>query len=66
MIRSIAHYMPEVNTITPIYTNVRKGDIQHSLASIEKAKKILQYSPQVSVKEGIDKTIAWFIQQKKE
>jgi UDP-N-acetylglucosamine/UDP-N-acetylgalactosamine 4-epimerase len=39
---------------------VRKGDILHSLASIEKAQKELGYNPKVSIAEGIQKTVAWF------
>ena len=40
----------------------RKGDIPHSLASIEKIKKALNYKPIVSVEEGIQKTVDWMQQ----
>lgn len=65
MIRSLAKYKPAIGRITPTYSGIRKGDIKHSLASIDKAKQILSYSPQVSVKDGIDKTIEWFIKHSK-
>ncbi len=36
----------------------RLGDIPHSLASIEKAQRILGYFPEVSVAEGLKRTVA--------
>jgi len=45
----------------PIYTEPRKGDIFESLADISKAKKLIHYQPLVYFEEGIDKTIAYFI-----
>jgi len=38
----------------------RVGDIKDSLADISKAEKLLNYKPQVSVKEGITKTWNYF------
>lgn len=37
----------------------RAGDIRHSLASIEKAQRVLGYDPKVSVAEGLCLTVAW-------
>ena len=42
----------------------RKGDIPHSMASIEKIKSLLGYRPLVSVHEGIAKTVDWIISSK--
>ncbi len=47
-----------------IYQNERKGDIKHSNASIEKAKKKLNYIPIYDISEGLKKTIKWY--QKKD
>ena len=38
----------------------RIGDIKHSLASIEKAKNQLNYSPSHNVNEGIEAAIQWY------
>ncbi|PHR69119.1 MAG: LPS biosynthesis protein WbpP [Lutibacter sp.] len=38
----------------------RLGDIPHSLASIDKAKELLGYSPKFSIKEGLDEAIEWY------
>ncbi len=39
--------------IKPTFVESRLGDVKHSLASISKANKILGYSPEISVKEGL-------------
>ena len=52
--------MPEIDHIEPIYGPFRKGDIPHSLASIEKAKNLLKYDPEFSLSEGLKKTIKWY------
>jgi UDP-N-acetylglucosamine/UDP-N-acetylgalactosamine 4-epimerase len=38
----------------------REGDIPHSLASIEKAKRLMGYNPKFSVKEGIKTATKWY------
>jgi len=43
----------------PIHEAPRVGDIRHSQADITKSKKILGYSPKVSLKEGLEKFVAW-------
>ena len=35
-------------------------DIPHSLASIEKAKNILDYKPQYSVEDGLKEAVEWY------
>ncbi|MFC2089073.1 LPS biosynthesis protein WbpP, partial [Calditrichota bacterium] len=46
--------------IPPSYDPPRPGDIRHSLADIEKAKKLLGYKVIVPMDEGLKKTAAWF------
>jgi len=46
--------------ITPNYLPERKGDIKHSLANIDKAKKILDYNPEFSIDDGLAITIKWY------
>ena len=38
----------------------RIGDIPHSLASIEKAQKLLGYKPHFSLEKGLEKTVEWY------
>jgi UDP-N-acetylglucosamine 4-epimerase len=46
--------------IDPLYGPERAGDIPHSQASIEKAKRMLGYSPSHSVTEGLKVCVDWF------
>ena len=47
-------------SIDPFYGPPRQGDIPHSLADIQKANRLFGYQPQVSVMEGLNRTVAWF------
>ena len=38
-----------------------KGDIKHSYASIENARKILGYNPKFSLQEGLRKLTEWYV-----
>lgn len=38
----------------------RVGDIPHSLASVEKAKKLLKYNPKYNINDGIKEAINWY------
>lgn len=53
----------EVLNIEPVHGPERKGDIRHSLASIEKASKLLGYNPTHYIKEGMKETIRWFLKE---
>ncbi|MGV3540127.1 MAG: LPS biosynthesis protein WbpP, partial [Rufibacter sp.] len=46
--------------ITPEYGPERAGDIRDSLADISKAQRLLGYNPQIRIREGLQKTLAWF------
>jgi UDP-N-acetylglucosamine 4-epimerase len=47
-------------TKTPQHRPPRKGDIRNSLADVSLAEKHFGYKPQVSVEEGLKKTVEWF------
>ncbi len=51
---------PEVATIKIEHGPNRTGDIPHSLASIEKIKKLLGYTPRYNVKQGLKETVEWY------
>jgi nucleoside-diphosphate-sugar epimerase len=42
------------------YRDPMPGDIKHSVASIEKAKKLLGYIPKVTFSDGLGRTIEWY------
>ncbi len=47
--------------LKPVFGQSRSGDIPHSLASLEKARKLLGYEPLVQFDEGIKQTIRWHL-----
>jgi nucleoside-diphosphate-sugar epimerase len=51
-------------TTPPNYGPPRAGDIQHSLASIDRARKELGYEPKAHFHEGLRKTVAWYLEEK--
>ena len=53
-------YDREILKIKLLYGPEREGDIPHSLASVEKAKRLLGYSPTHSVREGLEEAVKWF------
>jgi len=44
----------------------RKGDIPHSLASIDKAKKLLKYEPTHRIDKGIEEAVSWYFKNLKQ
>ena len=49
--------------VSPTHEEARKGDVKHSLADINKGKKILNYDPQVGIEMGLKKTVEFFQKQ---
>jgi nucleoside-diphosphate-sugar epimerase len=43
----------------PIYADSRPGDIYRSVGDPRSARKVIQFSPQVSLKEGLARTVDW-------
>jgi UDP-N-acetylglucosamine 4-epimerase len=37
-----------------------KGDVPHSLASVDKAKKLLGYNPLFDIKTGLKEAVKWY------
>ena len=58
--KSLSRFDPEIADVEIKYGPPREGDIPHSLASIEKAKKLLGYEPEYSVRDGLEKAIEWY------
>lgn len=53
-------YNDKISQVQVIYGENRMGDIPHSLASIEKAKKRLGYNPKYKVEAGLKKSVQWY------
>jgi UDP-N-acetylglucosamine 4-epimerase len=55
----IRKYMKK-NDIEIKFGKIRDGDIPHSLANIDKAKKLLNYNPKINLEKGLEFTINYF------
>jgi len=55
--------LPNLETLAPELLPPREGDILHSLANIDLAKSELNYSPDISVREGLEKTISYALEE---
>jgi UDP-N-acetylglucosamine 4-epimerase len=56
----LSDYDEKIADVQVIYGPNRVGDIPHSLASIEKAKKMLHYNPNYSFQAGLKEAVKWY------
>jgi UDP-N-acetylglucosamine 4-epimerase len=56
----LTEFDPKIADVEVIYGASRAGDIHHSLASIDKAKKMLGYNPKYSLQEGLKEAVNWY------
>ena len=56
----LSTYDNEIANVPIIHGENRVGDIPHSLASIEKASKLLNYQPKFSMREGLKEAVKWY------
>lgn len=61
----LSEFDASIAEIPIIYGPNRAGDIPHSLASIEKAKILLNYNPKFSIEEGLKEAVKWYWQHLK-
>ncbi|MCK0192565.1 SDR family oxidoreductase [Arenibacter sp. F20364] len=53
-------YDPKIAQVDIKYGPNRQGDVPHSLASIEKAKKLLGYDPKYNIESGLKEAVQWY------
>ncbi len=56
----LAKFDAKIGDVNIEYGPNRIGDIPHSLASIEKAKKLLGYHPEFSFEKGLEEAVNWY------
>lgn len=56
----LAEFDSKIAKVEVKYGPNRVGDIPHSLASIEKAEKLLGYKPAYTIREGLREAIDWY------
>lgn len=56
----LSDFDPQIANVDILKGPYRKGDIPHSLASIDKAKALLGYDPQYDLKKGLKEACKWY------
>ena len=56
----LSDFDPQIKDVEIKYGPNRLGDIPHSLASVDKAKELLGYNPQFSLKDGLKEAVNWY------
>lgn len=56
----LSEYDPEIAQVEVVHGPNRTGDIPHSLACIDKAKELLDYTPQFSMRDGLREAVKWY------
>ncbi len=51
-------------TAAPVHGPTREGDVRDSQADIEKARRILNFSPAVAFEDGLRQTVEWALSQR--
>lgn len=54
---------PSIPQQQPVYSDFRLGDVRHSHASIEKARRLLGYSPTHRIQQGLKLSMSWYRQK---
>ena len=56
----LSKFDSKIAEVEIVYGPNRAGDIPHSLASIDKAKRLLHYHPNYSFSEGLKEAVDWY------
>jgi UDP-N-acetylglucosamine 4-epimerase len=56
----LSEFDPAIADVAVVHGPNRLGDIPHSLASIDKARKLLNYQPEFSFQQGLKAAVAWY------
>ncbi len=59
---NLGKFDPKILAIDPEFGPNRSGDIPHSQASIEKAKRILNYNPKYDARQGFELAAQWYFE----
>ncbi|MGB7841684.1 MAG: SDR family oxidoreductase [Salinimicrobium sp.] len=56
----LSDFDPQIGDVEVKHGPNRAGDIPHSLASVEKAKKLMGYEPQYKIEDGLKEAVKWY------
>lgn len=58
--KHLSHFDPAIAKVEITHGPNRQGDIPHSLASVEKAERLLGYKPTHAIDAGIGEAVKWY------
>jgi UDP-N-acetylglucosamine 4-epimerase len=64
--KGLSEYNAEIQTLKIQFGPIREGDVPHSQASIDKAKKLLDYKPTHTFIEGLKASLEWYYKNLRE
>lgn len=56
----LSKFDPKIKDVAVTFGPERQGDVPHSLASIDKAKNLLNYNPQYTIQDGLKEAVDWY------
>ena len=56
----LSEFDAEIANVDAVHGPNRVGDIPHSLANVDKARRLLGYAPKYSMKEGLKEAVKWY------
>ncbi|GAB1405837.1 SDR family oxidoreductase [Lentimicrobium sp.] len=65
LMHHLSSFIPDIKHIKPTYGPERAGDVKHSLASIDKARRLLGYDPVYGLDKGLAEAIPWYYEHLK-
>ena len=60
--RGLSRWDPDVASREAVYRDFRTGDVRHSVAAIDKARRRLGYVPTHSAERGLEAALEWYVE----
>jgi UDP-N-acetylglucosamine 4-epimerase len=57
----LLRYYPHLENFAPVYREFRAGDVRHSQADVNKARRLLGYSPTHRLEAGLAEALEWYV-----
>jgi len=58
---ALSDFRPDVRSLRPVYGGFRPGDVRHSQADIDKARRLLGYLPSHRLEDGVRVAMPWYV-----
>lgn len=58
---ALSDFRPDVRSLRPVYGSFRPGDVRHSQADIDKARRLLGYLPSHRLEDGVRVAMPWYV-----